>query len=338
MARTKQTVPLKPKGPITWTRFRLPPNHEWPAWPCLGATTGATDNATDPPVNPLEGVGGASCYTITLGKLVESPQEAVCMIQWKYMDDVNNFLASPACDAFLKLLGLLDQESPGEEEEDDAGAGAGAGDDKDYRRRHRHFLVLKHWEEAATSTIQGRVTLSTFVVPEQEEDGYAGLYTLYRDLRETFGRYDRPKTPDADMVERFGRAANRSRVWFYSRRPTGQVEQEEMSRTWLGKTFGRGESGDGGGTEEASPKKTALMCEFRVWNDYRDVNVNLSSEEENAKDGEIKELWDRFMGEWMSHGRVLAWKRERWDFEPVLGFRERRSEEKMKEEEASGQQ
>ncbi|KAK3321964.1 hypothetical protein B0H66DRAFT_553027 [Apodospora peruviana] len=355
MARYRQTARDKGKRLITWTRFRLPPNHEWPAWPCL---TAAGHDAVNPVGNPLEGVGGTSCYAITLGRMVDFPQEAVCMIEWEYMDDLTNFLASPACDEFLRLL---DEHGDNDDTLDEvayssmlswppllSGAAAAAQIqtmELIFRRRRRsRFLILKHFSEAATSTIQGRVTLSTFVITAEKEDGYASLCKAYPDVRETFGRFDRPNhPPDPELIERYGRASSKERVWFYARGIPAEEKQEDMSETWVEKTFGRAGSGGGqqpplvqsqssasDGGSPPGPQPKALMCEFRVWNDMRDEIVNLGNEEAHAKDAEIKEIWDQVMGEWMSDGRILAWKRERWDFEPVMRFWERIREKKKK--------
>lgn len=362
MARTRRNGMDRPKRPITWTRFRLPPNQEWPHWLCPGATA-SHDDVESKLVDPLQDVPGVSCYSMTLGKMVEFPQEAVCIIQWSFMEYLTDFLESPACDTFLRLL-------DGNEQHD---AAAGDGNDNTLdeaeatnsskqqteppameeliSRRRRRFLVLKHWEEAATSDIEGRVTMTTFVIPVAD-DRYGTLHEAYLDVRETFGRFDVPNPPDQDWIERFGRAQNSRRVWFYAPRrgaaEEAEKQQDMSSQTWLEMTFGRGESGGAGGqlplplvqsqvdanaSASDAPKK-GLMCEFRVWNDFKDANVNLASEEKHAKDAEIKEKWNKFVGQWMSDGRILAWKRERWDFESVRRFweRERHSEKRKREE------
>lgn len=69
MARTKQTAKHYGKPTITWTRFHLPLDQEWPTW---------TVTHADVHVGPLAGVKGA--YGISLARMVETPEQAAYQI------------------------------------------------------------------------------------------------------------------------------------------------------------------------------------------------------------------------------------------------------------------
>lgn len=69
MARTKQTAKRYGKGTITWTRFHLPLEQEWPTWSVTHA---------DVHVGPLAGVEGV--WKASLGRMVENPEQAAYII------------------------------------------------------------------------------------------------------------------------------------------------------------------------------------------------------------------------------------------------------------------
>lgn len=69
MARTKQTAKHFDKRLVTWTRFHLPREQEWPTW--------SVDHA-DVHVGPLAGVEGR--WKVSLGRMVEKPEQAVYII------------------------------------------------------------------------------------------------------------------------------------------------------------------------------------------------------------------------------------------------------------------
>jgi len=68
MARAK-TRNRPPKGLVTWTRFHLPREQEWPTWSVGHA---------DVHVGPLAGVEG--WRTPLLARMVEDPEQAVYII------------------------------------------------------------------------------------------------------------------------------------------------------------------------------------------------------------------------------------------------------------------
>lgn len=69
MARTKQTAKRHEKALITWTRFHLPREQEWPMW-----SVGYDDFH----VGPLEGVQG--WRKALLGRMVDNPEQAAYII------------------------------------------------------------------------------------------------------------------------------------------------------------------------------------------------------------------------------------------------------------------
>lgn len=70
MARIKQTARKYGKGIITWTRFHLPLDQEWPTW---------SATYEDVHVGPLAGVAGVA-GKVLLGRMVETPEQAAYII------------------------------------------------------------------------------------------------------------------------------------------------------------------------------------------------------------------------------------------------------------------
>lgn len=69
MARAKQTAKRYGKGIVSWTRFHLPLEQEWPTWPATHA---------DVHFGPLAGVEGL--LKASLGRVVDNPQQAAYII------------------------------------------------------------------------------------------------------------------------------------------------------------------------------------------------------------------------------------------------------------------
>jgi len=338
MARKKQTAKYYGKGTVTWTRFHLPANQEWPTWPC--------SNTSEPEelyAGPLVGLEGVDVYQISLGRMVEFPEDAVFTIVWRETNDLNNFLASPACDELLRNIperehghkaaetestrrrrGLLTLE---DENPTSSPSAAASVSEMVLSRRRCRFLTLEYFESCPTPNIQGRVTLSAFVVPAAKTDDYSSessLWMAYQRLGATFGDDDSLPCCDNEPIKRYW---SRQRVWFHAGRASD--EEEDMSDEWLERTFGRrrganhvtpdlerqgqpqAQSQSGG---PFGPK--SLVCEFRVWDDEprAEVKRDIEEEEANAKDSVFRQRWEQVTGEWMSRGRILAWKRERWGF------------------------
>ena len=70
MARSKQTSRPCIKETITWTRFYLPKEQEWPTWPV---------DYTHIYLGPLAEVDGCR-WPVFLGRMVDRPEEAAIII------------------------------------------------------------------------------------------------------------------------------------------------------------------------------------------------------------------------------------------------------------------
>lgn len=328
MAEMQDPAKQHVKETITWTRFHLPLNQQWPAWPSSGK-----GHPAEQYVGPLADMEGAPWNKITLGKMVEFPEEAVYMVQWETMDDLHKFLASPACDRFLKHLSEhghehRDETSPTTAAEDkdaetksarrkvgsltveeEKSSSSATEPEIDLSHRRRRFLILTHFEGRQTTDIEGRVTLSVFVLPVPRKDENNSLWTAYQRLGATFGY--RQLVPSRDEEEPIERYWCRPKVWFYA-----EKEQEDLSERWIERTFG-GSSGVNQTGSSSGPK--TLVCEFRVWHENWRVKDNryVEMEEAQARDEVFRKKWEQVTGEWMARGRILAWKSERWDFRRV---------------------
>jgi hypothetical protein len=72
MARTKQTARRDiSKGIITWTRFYLPEDQEWPTW---------SSDYTNIYVGPLLEVQGCRLMDVFVGRMVDHPTQAAYVI------------------------------------------------------------------------------------------------------------------------------------------------------------------------------------------------------------------------------------------------------------------
>jgi hypothetical protein len=74
MARTKQTARRSTPPLITWTRFHLLQEQEWPTW--------STDHV-DVHIGPLADVYG--WCRVSLGRMVENPEQAAYIIGKCYL-------------------------------------------------------------------------------------------------------------------------------------------------------------------------------------------------------------------------------------------------------------
>ncbi|KAJ4154727.1 hypothetical protein LMH87_000006 [Akanthomyces muscarius] len=81
MARIRQTARRSIRALITLTRFYLPLDQEWPAWPA--------EEGCDPHAGPLEGVEGA--HSMRMGRLIDDPEQAVYIIDWSLLQHFKAF-------------------------------------------------------------------------------------------------------------------------------------------------------------------------------------------------------------------------------------------------------
>ncbi|KAL2867618.1 uncharacterized protein BJX67DRAFT_380965 [Aspergillus lucknowensis] len=164
MARRKMTAKRIGKGLITWTRFHLPREQEWPTW--------SVDHP-DVHVDPLAGV--ECCLRASLGRMVDNPEQAAYIIERPTLDDLKTFQSSPACAEFLQ--------NPPRPMDVDSALEHLSLDDADAASR---FLILKHATEAVTAEIVGRVTFTTFLVPRKVENMFGMYKDTFNSAFETF--------------------------------------------------------------------------------------------------------------------------------------------------------
>ncbi|KAI1424012.1 hypothetical protein F5Y12DRAFT_754291 [Xylaria sp. FL1777] len=84
----------KERQRISWTRFKLPQEQNWPEWPT------SYPNRYRGPFTDVAG-----CQQLCLGRQVDYPDEAVFIVFWESADALNDFQHSPACGEFLQGLG-----------------------------------------------------------------------------------------------------------------------------------------------------------------------------------------------------------------------------------------
>ncbi|KAK4246120.1 hypothetical protein C7999DRAFT_33517 [Corynascus novoguineensis] len=99
--------------------------------------------------------------------MIDNPEEATYIIEWVTLDDLNNFMSSPACAEFLRNL----------PEKDSSGAPIESGSalrhlTLDNASSSSRFLILKHAVEAPKSEVEDRVTLTAFSVPGKGDEAW----------------------------------------------------------------------------------------------------------------------------------------------------------------------
>ncbi|KAI1370243.1 hypothetical protein F4677DRAFT_438900 [Hypoxylon crocopeplum] len=278
MARTKQTARRYGKGIITWTRFHLPLDQEWPTW---------SATYEDVHVGPLAGVAGK----VLLGRMVENPEQAAYIIVWRTLDDLKNFQSSPACAEFLQNL----PENDSLQVSIESGSALryltlGNASSSSSPSRSR-FLTLKHVNETPTADVEGRVTLTAFLIPRKDDSERRAWYEKVRDVLNHF-------LPLVRLRSRFGWPS--LTVWFW-------VLAED---DWVEEKFGKLEQ-----TQEDVQGRT-ILCQFRLW--PRPGYVRPAHEDATATDPQVRESWDQAVAKVMPP--VAAWEQERWDIRKVPRF------------------
>ncbi|KAK4236855.1 hypothetical protein C8A03DRAFT_35238 [Achaetomium macrosporum] len=274
MARIKQTARRTQKRLITWTRFHLPREQEWPTW--------SVDHA-DVHVGPLADVKGK--WKVLLARMVDNPEQAAYIIEWVMLDDLNNFMSSPACAEFLRNL----------PEEDSSGAPIESGsalrhltlDDASPSSR---FLILKHAVEAPTSEVEDRVTLTAFSVPGKGDEVWG---TWRESLKSAFSSF----------VPR-GSEFLQSRVMFWSRFSAVWFRVLAEDR-WVEEKFGKL---DEQRHDSEHDQGRTIFCHFFLWRPR--FGATPEHEEASAADPRARESWDKAIAKVMPP--ATAWVQERW--------------------------
>ncbi|KAL2802028.1 hypothetical protein BJX63DRAFT_416035 [Aspergillus granulosus] len=284
MARTKQTAKRGQKVLITWTRFHLPREQEWPTW--------SVDHA-DVHAGPLADVEGLR--KISLGRMVENPEQAAYILEWVTLDDLKNFQSSPACAEFLRNL-PEDNNSRASIESgsalrhltlDDAPSPSPPASSR--------FLTFKHATETPTADVEGRVTFTTFLVPHKVDNMYGMYKDNFNSVLSTFiPRGSGFITGHRNFWYKF------SAVWFW-------VLAEDH---WVEEKFGKLEQ-----TQEDNQGRT-IFCHFFLWS--RKFGATPEHEEASAADPQARESWNQAIARVMPP--ATAWAQERWDIQRVPRF------------------
>ncbi|GAW12856.1 hypothetical protein ANO14919_022270 [Xylariales sp. No.14919] len=277
MARTKLTAKYIGPPTITWTRFYLPRHQEWPRWPA---------NHADVHVGPLADVQGL--LKASLGRMVENPEQAAYIIVWRTLDDLKNFQSSSACVEFLQGLPENDNMQ--------APIVSGLGNESSASAPPSRFLTLEHVNHYPTAGLEGRVTITAFLIPHKDESMKRVWYKQVSDVFRGF----LPRGSEFIRSHRHFRWQYLT-VWFW-------VRTEDH---WVEKTLGKLENNN-----QDDENGRTVICEFRLW--PRSYNVTPEHEESSAKDPLARESWAQALANVMPP--VTAWEQERWDIQGIPRF------------------
>ncbi|KAM3510978.1 hypothetical protein MY11210_005377 [Beauveria gryllotalpidicola] len=288
--------PLREKPLITWTRFYLPRDQEWPVW---------TVDHDDVHAGPLAKL---PCLKLGVARMVDNPDQAAYIIEWYTLQDFKDFESSPACDEFLRNLPEHDKAAASVESSsrpenlnlDDESASPPKSPGKS------RFRLCKHSTRHATSELQGLVTLTAFSVPAQVDDNNSTFLEIFRELEAKFFCF-RPQGYTS-LTNRY--ASSRTiGIWLW-------VLEED---SWVEEKFGT--------LPQPQPNQDdpgrAILCHIFRWSGA----YSKPHEEEAAAavDPQAKESWERRAALVMPP--ATAWVQERWDIRQVPRFWPPSSEE-----------
>ncbi|KAK3896684.1 hypothetical protein C8A05DRAFT_48370 [Staphylotrichum tortipilum] len=294
MARVKQTARQTVKPLITWTRFYLPREQEWPTW--------SVDH-NDIHVGPLlEAEGGWE--NASLGRMVGNPEQAAYIIEWISLEALRNFQSSPACAAFL--LGLP-------EDNPDTAQVSGVDSCSELARLTlddaskslatlvpaSRFLTLQHIDPRNTSEVEGRVTFTMYMVPRKVDN----IRRVWEDeFKRPFGRFTPPGSESLIAHPLFWYRL--TATWFLV------LDEDRWVEEKFGKLEPHGTQEEGHGSDHEQVR--TFFCRFHLWSR---MGATLEHEAASAADPQARESWDR------ANARVMppatAWQQERWDIQDV---------------------
>ncbi|KAK4243188.1 hypothetical protein C7999DRAFT_44940 [Corynascus novoguineensis] len=269
MARTKMTV-KRYRHVTTWTRFHLPLKQEWPTW---------TIGYSDMHVGPLEHVKGA--VKLLLGRMVDDPEQAAYIIEWRDLDDLKNFQSSPACAEFLRNLPERDNLQVSVKSTSSASRSLTIEDalSSSLPLEPSRFLTLEEITEIPAAEVEDRVTLNAFLVPRK--GNYSTMETWYESLRAVFGSF---QPCGSEFIRGHGLWWERyMTTWFWTLAEDG----------WVGSKFGNMEP-----IQEDIQGQT-IIYEFHLW--PHQYGATPEHEEASATDPQARESWNE------------AVAKERWD-------------------------
>ncbi|KAK4249193.1 hypothetical protein C7999DRAFT_39745 [Corynascus novoguineensis] len=216
--------------------------------------------------------------------MVDNPEQAAYIIEWRTLDDIKNFQSSPAYAEFLQSL-----PETAEVVESRSELANLTLDDAPSSR----FLILKHPRFVPTGDVEGRVTLTSFVVPgivDEEERSQVWYEHFYKE-------FDGFAPLGSEFIKWNFAWSRFSAVWFWAL-------QEDR---WVEEKFGKLERTQGGRT---------IFCHFFLW--ATKFGATPEHEAVSAADPEARESWERRIVRVMPP--ATAWQQERWDIREVPRF------------------
>ncbi|KAK0735981.1 hypothetical protein B0T21DRAFT_348106 [Apiosordaria backusii] len=286
MARTKQIEKRSERGVITWTRFHLPVDQEWPTW--------AVDheNVHFGPLIDVEGMRKA-----WLGRMVDNPEQAAYIIEWSALGCLEIFQSSAACLEFLQNLPQIKSsnlKSPSESSSPSPAGnilpleGASSSSSPPASALSR-FLTLLESTQKPKSDVEGRVTLNAFLVPGKRDD--ESTRKAYQALRAELCSFQ-PR--GFEFIKGSGLHWQwHKTTWFWT------IEEDKWARSKFGELEKTGEN----------IQHRTIICDFHLW--PRKFGATPKHEEAAAADPEAKQSWNDAVSKVMPP--VTAWVQERWD-------------------------
>ncbi|KAK4040387.1 hypothetical protein C8A01DRAFT_15754 [Parachaetomium inaequale] len=308
MARIKQTAKRFRKV-TTWTRFHLPREQEWPTFP-----------VADPAhvhLGPLADMEAEAGFSVSLGRMVDDPEQAAYIIQWWQLSDLQKFQASPACAEFLRNLPENDNLQASAESTssglrsltiEDAPSSSSSSPPAPSR-----FLTLEEFTRIPSAEVQGRVTLNAFLVPRKGDGPTRRAW--YESVRAVFGGGFQPR--GSEFIRGHG-------LWWERYMTTWFSALEEDG--WVDRKFGKLEEQTAQDPED--DRGRTVIYEFHLW--PRSCGATPEHEEASAADPQARESWKEAVAKVMPP--VTAWVQERWDIRKVPYFEDDEDEEELEQE------
>lgn len=154
------------------------------------------------------------------------------------------------------------------------------------------FLIFKHVSEAVITEVEGRVTLTAFLVPRKVDNVCLMWREKFQSVFAGFVPHGYESiTSHPKFMFRF------AAVWFW-------VLSED---DWAEKKFG--------GLEQAQDddQNRTIICHFHLW--QRRCGATPEKEEASAADPQSRESWNRAVAQVMPP--ATSWIQERWDVQDV---------------------
>ncbi|KAK0742158.1 hypothetical protein B0T21DRAFT_282270 [Apiosordaria backusii] len=286
MARTKQTARKRERSVVTWTRFHLPKEQEWPTWAVAHE---------DVHVGPLADIGGA--WKVWLGRMMENPEQAAYIIKWRDLENLKKFQSSAACAEFLQNLPENDSLQVSIENSTSALSSLTVEDASSSSSppapASSRFLILQESTQRPAADVEGRVTFNAFLVPRKPGDD--PTQSAYQGLR---GQLCNFQPRGSEFIRGHGlHWQDYMTTWFW------MIEEDN----WVQSKFGKLEQ-----TEEHTQGR-AVICEFHLW--PRKYGATPEHEEASAADPEARKSWNEAVAKVMPP--VTAWVQERWDISEI---------------------